>query len=198
MSVATLSLAACSEEDASLLPDGGPLVTAVVGDGGVDASRPVVSIDSGSATPAKLPVESGDWEVFPQDGGAPNPAENIEGTARAIAIDGGMRVTLEVEGLPPEQSFGSHLHKLPCDQMQGGPHYQDRPSTTTPTDPAFANPANEVWFDLETDIDGRASDDTTVRWVPRKGEAKSIVVHERATGDGGVAGGRLACVAMEF
>lgn len=203
MSMTALSLGACSEEDASQLLDGGSIVTGSVRpDGGVDAAVPaILGIDSG--TPAKLPVDNGDgdensWTAFPLDGGAPNPAENIMGQAQAVAVDGGMRVTLDVEGLPPEQTFGSHLHKLACDDMRGGPHYQNKPSTTSPTDPAFANPSNEVWLDLRTDEDGRASATSIVGWVPRKGEAKSIVVHQLPTGDGGVAGDRLACTPMPF
>ena len=201
MSMAALSLGACAEEDASLLPDGGP-INAALRDGGADAAAPaVVGIDSG--TPAKLPVDNGDgdadsWDKFLLDGGAPNPAQGITGKAVAVAVDGGMMVTLEVDGLPPTQTFGSHLHKLACDDMRGGPHYQNRPSNTTPTDPAFANPINELWLELDTDLDGRASETRTVGWVPRKGEAKSIVVHALPTGDGGVAGDRLACTAMPF
>ena len=208
MSMAALSFGGCAEEEASLLPDGGP-ITGAVRDGGADAATApaLVGIDSGTpvaqGTPATLPVNNGagdesSWVKFPLDGGAPNPAASIVGNAVAVAIDGGMRVTLNVEGLPAAQTFGTHLHKLACTDMRGGPHYQNTPSPTTPTDPAFANPTNEVWLDLATDAEGRATANSSVAWVPRKGEAKSIVVHAQPTGDGGVAGDRLACTPMPF
>lgn len=197
------SLAACEEEPATVFPNAGPDAGARPADGGArDGGNPTAlgGLDAGPPA-ATLPVESdGTWVTFPQDGGAENPAEDVTGTVVAEAVDGGMEVTIQVENLPEARPFGTHLHQLPCTEMQGGPHYQNvpAPSTAQLTDPQYANEENELWLDFVTGFDGRGSRTSTVKWVPRRGGANSVVLHERITGDGGVAGARLACTNLPF
>jgi Cu-Zn family superoxide dismutase len=63
-------------------------------------------------------------------------------------------------------------------------------------DPQYANANNEVWLDVTTDQAGSGSTEATVAWAPRAEETKAVVVHARATGEGGVAGPKLACIGL--
>ncbi|RCV52785.1 superoxide dismutase family protein [Marinitenerispora sediminis] len=108
---------------------------------------------------------------------------------------------LRVRGLQPDRAYGAHLHTKPCgpNPDDSGPHYQNDPDSHQPsTDPKYANDKNEAWLDFTTDSQGAAKSETTVDWVPRSGEARSIVIHAEHThtdpGHAGQAGDRLACV----
>jgi Cu-Zn family superoxide dismutase len=177
-----------TRSDASTNGDGG-----AAGEAGADGGAP-------------LARSMGSWVVYPDpygDGGA-NPATGIQGTAvavRATAADGGagIEVTLMVSGLPNNREFGSHLHKAECDMGMAGGHYQHMAAPDGgATDPAFANPDNEVWLDFTTSGTGTATSKATVGFVPAAGLAKAIIVHDRKTGDGGVAGPKLACLPFAF
>jgi Cu-Zn family superoxide dismutase len=176
-----------SGQDASSIPD-------AASDAATDATADAGLLASGS----------GSWTIFTDpygDGGA-NPAMNIQGSAAATrAGDGGMQVTLNVSGLPAARGFGSHLHKLACTEMSAGGHFQHNPASAADaavSDPAFANPTNEVWLDFTTDDAGVAIASATVGWIPGDGGASAIIVHDRLTGDGGVAGPKLACLPFPF
>jgi hypothetical protein len=161
----------------------------------------------GSAGDASTLAKSlGSWVVYDNpygDGGA-NPAMGIQGMAVALArklSDGGagMEVQLMVSGLPVDRDFGSHIHKAECDAGMAGGHFQHVPAPDGgASDPAFANPMNEVWLDFKTDGMGKAMSDVNVNFVPPAGGAKAIIVHDRKTGDGGVAGAKLACLPFAF
>ncbi|MGK5628243.1 hypothetical protein [Streptomyces sp. URMC 123] len=121
------------------------------------------------------------------------------------ADDDGVTVGLRVRGLVPHRTYGAHVHTRPCgaDPEDSGPHYQDRVDPVQPSaDPAYANPRNEVWLDVTTDAHGHAEAVSHNRWWFRKGEARSVVLHEHATGTGhgraGMAGPRLACFSVPF
>lgn len=114
-------------------------------------------------------------------------------------------VRLTVDGLEPDREFGAHAHVGRCglDPDDSGPHYQDEADPeagpdSPSTDPAFANPDNELWLDFTTDDQGSAEVSTQVPWIFREGGAQSLVIHEHATatadGEAGTAGDRLACV----
>ena len=156
--------------------------------------------DDSKTTEMTITSSSGAWTVFPQTGGAPNPAQNIMGSAKAVKTgDAKMRVEMTVMGLPVSTTFGSHIHKLDCATMTAGGHYQHMPSgDAAATDPAFGNATNEVWLDFMTDTTGKATVTKEASFIPRAGEAKAIVVHAMATGTGGVAGAKLACLGMAF
>jgi Cu-Zn family superoxide dismutase len=134
----------------------------------------------------------------PDMAGTPNPIpKSATATAEAFDVEGKLRIQLTVLGLPVARTFGSHLHKLPCDDpMKAGGHYQHMPFPTggMATDPSYANATNEAWLDFTTDATGKGETDLTVDWLPRPGEAKGIIIHHMASGIGGVSGAKLACL----
>lgn len=135
----------------------------------------------------------------PYGDGTANPAANIRGNAGFVYTGSGKSyVFLSVAGLPEGRTFGAHVHRLSCADNKGGTHYQHIPSPTTPTDPAYANEANEVWLDFTTDNKGRAIQVAKAAFRIRSGEAKAILVHTNPTGVGGVAGAKLACIDVAF
>lgn len=158
-----------------------------------------------------LAMSTGPWTIY-QDpwvgtpmAGTPNPiTSSMAGSAWAVEADGKMKLTLSVSGLPPNRSFGSHLHKLECDDaMKAGGHYENQmwPAGGTASDPQYSNPGNEVWLDFTTDADGKAWSYATVDWVPRPGGAKAIIIHANPTSSypqGGIAGVKLACLPLAF
>jgi Cu-Zn family superoxide dismutase len=158
---------------------------------------------AGDAPGPKLASSTGAWVVFPDPLGAgvANPAMNIMGSADAFEISGTKTlVVLKVTGMPASTTFGSHLHKLGCADSMAGGHYQHNPPADggSANDPTVANAMNEVWLDFTTDASGAATVMAMVDWKPRPGEAKAIVVHAMKTGDGGLAGAKLACLNMPF
>lgn len=112
---------------------------------------------------------------------------------------------LAVSGLVPNRAYGAHVHTGPCGPTgaDAGPHYQNVPDPNPPsTDPAYANPDNEIWLDFTTDSEGFASAVSEVDWVFQDPRPRSVVIHERHTSTGagvaGEAGARLACVNVNF
>ena len=163
--------------------------------------------DGGDASDAGTMItkSTGQWVVYVDpygDGGGANPiSSTIMGTAEAFALpSGGMRLVLSVTGLPPNRGFGSHLHKLACENNKAGGHYQNNPFPDggSANDPTYANSTNEAWLDFTTNASGAGSAETTVAWRPRAGEANAIVIHDMMTMDGGIAGAKLACTNMPF
>jgi superoxide dismutase, Cu-Zn family len=136
----------------------------------------------------------------PDMAGTPNPvSKSATASAEAFDVDGKLRIELTVEGFPAGRAFGSHLHKLPCDDpMKAGGHYQHMPLPAggTAMDPAYANATNEAWLDFTTDAMGNAESVVTMNWIPRPGEANAIIIHHMLTGTGGGAGAKLACLPM--
>ncbi|MBA0050019.1 superoxide dismutase family protein [Streptomyces sp. AJS327] len=117
----------------------------------------------------------------------------------------GMTVRLKVSGVAPDRVYGAHVHTGTCGPRpaDSGPHYQHREDPRQPsTDPRYANERNEVWLDFRADGEGRGTASTWHEWRFRKGEARSLVLHEHATGTGeghaGDAGARLACFTVPF
>lgn len=121
---------------------------------------------------------------------------------------GDSTITLEVWGLRPETEYGAHAHALPCGDRPdaAGPRYQHVPNPDPerhPTDPAYANPANEVWLDLTTDARGHALVAARQAWqFPPGAGARSVIIHEEHTGvtppDADPAGARLGCLDVVF
>ncbi|WIX98169.1 superoxide dismutase family protein [Amycolatopsis mongoliensis] len=117
----------------------------------------------------------------------------------------GASLTVTLAGVIPNRLYTAHVHTGACgaDPSGSGPHYQEEKDSHQPSvDPAFANPANEVWLDLVTDGDGRGTATVTTAWFFRKGEANSLVLHAAKThtepGMAGKAGARIACVTEQF
>ncbi|OEV02878.1 hypothetical protein AN216_13765 [Streptomyces oceani] len=117
----------------------------------------------------------------------------------------GMSVAVRVRGVAADHTFGVHVHTGVCtaDPDAAGPHYQNVRDPEPPsTDPEYANPRNEVWLDFTSDDDGTARSAAWHPWQFRPGEARSVVLHERATssepGEAGMAGERVACFTVPF
>lgn len=138
-----------------------------------------------------------------------DPARVPEGAGASVSTrsdDAGTTTTLRVRGLLPNTTYGAHAHAGACGTTgeAAGPHFQFRPDPVQPSlDPTFANPQNEVWLDLTTDAQGAGRATSAVAWTfPVDRRAKSVVLHDMATmtapGTAGTAGGRAACVDVEF
>ncbi|MHA6631235.1 superoxide dismutase family protein [Pseudonocardia sichuanensis] len=148
-----------------------------------------------------------------QDAFTYDPAQAPVGAELAVeagASDGATRVRLEVEGLLPDRGYAAHAHARPCGPTgdAAGPHFQNEvdPAATPEqpsTDPAYANPQNEIWLDLRTDAEGDGEASTEVPFVFSDRAPASVVIHEAETtataaGEAGSAGGRLACLNVPF
>jgi Cu-Zn family superoxide dismutase len=130
-------------------------------------------------------------------------AEVAVSTARATTT-----VRLSATGLIPRRAYGAHLHTQPCTGLpaEAGPHYQhqkDPAAAASPpsVDPAYANPANEVWLDFTADTTGAVAVTSKVAWTFPNGEhARSLIVHAQQTktapGVAGTAGPRVACLTL--
>jgi Cu-Zn family superoxide dismutase len=112
------------------------------------------------------------------------------------------RTVLAAGRLLPNRTYGAHLHVMACgaDPAAAGAHYQRVPDPVQPsTDPAYANPRNEVWLDLHTDGAGAARATAVNPWRYRT-PPRSLVLHATAThtgpGHAGTAGARVACLTL--
>jgi superoxide dismutase, Cu-Zn family len=116
--------------------------------------------------------------------------------------DGRTVIEVEVDGVRPGHTFGTHVHTEPCgaDPEAAGDHYQNEPGEG----PRRANPHNEVWLDFTADEAGAGGGEARQEWIFRDGEARSVVLHEHATDTGhhggtpGDAGDRVACFTVPF
>jgi Cu-Zn family superoxide dismutase len=148
-----------------------------------------------------------------QDAFTYDPALAPEGARLSVEAgesDGSTEVRLEVDGLLPERGYAVHAHIRPCGPTgaAAGPHFQNEvdPAATPEqpsTDPAFANPRNEIWLDLRTDGEGEGEASTEVPFVFSDRAPASVVVHQAevtatAPGDAGSAGSRVACLNVPF
>jgi Cu-Zn family superoxide dismutase len=123
-------------------------------------------------------------------------------TATSTAWDRGGKLKLElsVAAFPASRDFGAHLHKLPCGDNKAGGHYQHTvaPTMEEVNTPMYANKSNEAWLDFTTTAQGTAAVETTQSWLPRPGEAMSIVIHAMRTDMNGRAGDKLACLPLNL
>ena len=136
-----------------------------------------------------------------------------DASARVTAVydsAGRSTIMLHVRGLKPDTQYGAHAHVNPCGLTgtAAGPHFQqviDPAATPTKpsTNPAYANPRNEIWLDLTTNSAGNGIAKATVPWqfTPDR-RAQSVIIHESHTstapGTAGMAGPRLACLSVDF
>ena len=129
-------------------------------------------------------------------------------TARVQEVrtaSGSTVVQLQVRGLLPDHEYGAHAHVNACGSTgaAAGPHYQDVVAPAGHgTDPAYANPENEVWLDLTTDSEGNGSAQALVGWQFRPSGANSVILHVHHTdteeGTAGTAGPRIGCLTVAF
>ncbi|MFD1150201.1 superoxide dismutase [Saccharothrix hoggarensis] len=118
------------------------------------------------------------------------------------SVDGGTVVLMRATGLLPDRDYGAHAHVNPCGAApaDAGPHYQHVQGGAT--DPAFANPRNEIWLDFTTDGRGQGFAYARLDWEFGERRPASIVLHEEHThtepGHAGTAGARLGCLTVPF
>ncbi|WP_019806692.1 superoxide dismutase family protein [Saccharomonospora halophila] len=132
----------------------------------------------------------------------------VGSAARVVSVAGsssGTVIKLKVEDLRADRGYGAHVHTDPCGPApaDAGGHYQHRQDPDQPsTDPAYANPDNEIWLDFTTDDTGAAEVESSVEWSFGERRPSSVVLHEHHTltgeGEAGVAGDRLACLDVDF
>jgi Cu-Zn family superoxide dismutase len=142
-----------------------------------------------------------------------NPALAPEGATVAVSADadgGTTAVELEVDGLLPNRGYAAHAHAAACGATgdAAGPHFQNQVDPAAgpgkpSTDPAYANPQNEIWLDLRTDGGGDGEATAEVPFAFGDRAPASVVIHEaEATatepGRAGSAGSRLACLTVPF
>jgi hypothetical protein len=119
-------------------------------------------------------VAEGTFHAF-----ATGAALDISGHARMVrTADGKTIVSVHVEGLAPDTTYGSHVHKQPCADGEADGHYRFDPSGP-------ATPPNEIWPGFTTNAagigNGRAVVQAVAGWA-----AMSVVIH--APG-----GAKIAC-----
>jgi hypothetical protein len=123
-------------------------------------------------------VTRGDIQAFATGAGLP-----ITGRAEMLRTpDGKTIVTVHVEGLIANTTYGSHVHQLPCATSEADGHYKNDPAGP-------AAPPNEIWPGFTTNDAGIGNGNATVGWVAGA-TAVSVVVH--APG-----GAKIACADLE-
>jgi superoxide dismutase, Cu-Zn family len=189
------SSAAASAAASSVDPDSTVAATASATEGPALAEGAVApperAADAFTYNPALVP-EGADLEVY----------ATSNGTSTTIR--------LEAVGLLPDRGYAAHAHANACGPTgdAAGPHFQNQPDPAAgpgkpSTDPAYANPQNEIWLDLKTDSYGDGEATATVPFVFTARAPASVIVHDaEATatepGKAGSAGARLACLTVPF
>jgi hypothetical protein len=127
-----------------------------------------------AAMAAGSTVTRGDLAAFATGIGQP-----ITGRAQMVrTADGRTIVSVHVEGLAANTTYGSHIHQQPCAVGEADGHYKFDPAGP-------ATPPNEIWPGFTTNDAGVGNGNATVSGTAG-GNAVSVVVH--APG-----GAKIAC-----
>ena len=207
---------------------GGSAVLAVIallatGCGSGQPAAPATSAAAPAATTTAAPTTGGNEGIGADGVLAPperattaftyNPALAPEGATIEVDVTPGgasTEVLLDVGGLLPNRGYAAHAHVNACGPTgdAAGPHFQNRVDPAAApgkpsTDPAYANPQNEIWLDLRTDGDGDGESRVEVPFAFTDRAPASVVIHEAETtgtapGQAGSAGARLACITVPF
>jgi hypothetical protein len=119
-------------------------------------------------------VAQGTFHAF-----ATGAALDISGHAQMVrTADGKTIVSVHVEGLAPDTTYGSHVHKQACADGEADGHYRFDPSGP-------ATPPNEIWPGFTTNAAGIGNGRAVVQGIAGSA-ALSVVVH--APG-----GAKIAC-----
>lgn len=131
-----------------------------------------------SALGGEAVVTRGSVQAFAAGVGQP-----ISGRAQMVrTADGKTIVSIRIEGLIANTTYGSHVHQLPCGSSDADGHYKHDAAGP-------AAPPNEIWPGFTTNDAGVGNGNATVDWTA--GEAAvSVVVH--APG-----GAKIACADLE-
>lgn len=142
------------------------------------AGAALVAVFAPSALADSAIVTRGDVVAFATGIGLP-----ITGRAQMVrTADGKTTVTIHVEGLLADTTYGSHVHQQACANGDADGHYRFDPSG-----PAL--PPNEIWPGFTTNASGTGNGNATVEGTAGP-TAMSVVVH--APG-----GAKIACADLE-
>ena len=131
-----------------------------------------------SVTAAGATVTRGEFHAFAAGTGLA-----LSGHAEMIrTADGRTIVSVHVEGLAADTTYGSHVHQQACANGDADGHYK-----FDPTGPA--TPPNEIWPGFTTNSAGIGNGNATVPWTAGSA-AVSVVVH--APG-----GAKIACADLD-
>lgn len=120
---------------------------------------------------------------------------------------GDTRITIRVRGLRPRTGYQIRVHELPCGAKPkaAGRIFENTPNPDpeSPTDPAYANPANQIWLDVTTDRTGAAVARSRVSWqFSPEWRPGSVIIHRQHVPNSprelGITGARLACLGVGF
>jgi Cu-Zn family superoxide dismutase len=128
------------------------------------------------------------------------PAASARVSATYDAV-GNTAVTLELSNLAPGTRYLGRVHVEPCGPGGAGATYQQTPDPEQPSeDPAYANPHNEIWLDVETDGEGAGAATSRVNWQFHPAAApRSVMLSAEPEPDRPTQPGpRLACLTVEF
>jgi hypothetical protein len=108
---------------------------------------------------------------------------DVSGRAQMIrTADGKTIVTVHVEGLAADTTYGSHVHQQACANGDADGHYKFDPAGP-------ATPPNEIWPGFTTNADG-VGNGNAIAHGTAGGNAVSVVVH--APG-----GAKIACADLD-
>jgi len=209
----SVALGACGDDDDATATTPAPLATAP----GTGTAPPTSVAAPGFGTGNTAPLTN-DQQTFSgtlAEAAGGGDAVTYDADAAPVGAEVGLVVearpedttfVLSVSGLQPDRRYAAHAHVDACGPTGdvAGPHFQHTPDpAATPeqasSDPAYANPENEVWLDLSTDGDGNGVATATVPFSLSAGAPQSIVIHAgamtmTAAGEAGKAGDRIACL----
>lgn len=148
-----------------------PLAALLAGTLALIAFAPAVLADGATVT-------RGDFASY-----AANTSLQITGRAQMIrTADGKTVVSVHVEGLDANTTYGAHVHAAACAVGFADGHYKNDPAGP-------AAPPNEIWPGFTTNGAGIGNGDATVDWTAGAA-AVSVVVH--APG-----GTKIACADLD-
>jgi len=122
--------------------------------------------------------------------------DGAAGRATGVRQPGQTVVVLNIKGIDPAEAgniYGAHVHVGPCVAVNGAAalgHYNHGGGVSSET---------EVWLDFTVTNGGTGHATAIVPFVIPEGAAASIVIHEFPTDPvTGLAGGRMACIGIDF
>lgn len=156
---------------------------------GAVASVALVAVFTAGATTAGAAPHGPQHGTFAETASVHDLGYDIHGSAKMTISSEGTDVKVNVAGLDPTKTYGSHLHNGSC-AGGGGGHYQNVEGGAT-------TPPNELWLTtggavLQPNRGGVAHGAGSATWIARTSSttqtnARSVVVHEPGTG------ARIAC-----
>ncbi len=129
-------------------------------------------------------------------------------TATVIPTSEGSMAELTVFGLLPHRAYVAYAYAKACGATADAAgrrfqnHLDPAASARAPsTNPTYANPDNEFWLDVRTDVAGAGNARTTVPFALSDRTPGSFVVHDEVLsstdqGQAGTVGARVACLTL--